>query len=280
MNKINTYIRPESAKAAAAALADCKGKAVLLAGGIQIVKTMPPGVTAVVDLRDARLSYIKKEAACLKIGAGTTFSEMVASPVIKKWAGGMMHKAALRVSSNMIRNMATVGGSIVRPYPFNHFPAVLYALDAKAVIVLKGKTSKVAIAEIFEKELGSELGRTAVLSEIQIPAGTEKWNGVFDRVAKTESSWENIMICAAAAEIKGGVCKNIRLALGSALPKPVRLLKAEKSLSGKKITDILASQAGDIGAGEAGSFNSVSAPSEYKRQIAPAVIKRCVLAVS
>ncbi|MDD4005359.1 MAG: FAD binding domain-containing protein [Elusimicrobiaceae bacterium] len=280
MSKITSYTRPAGAKEAVGVLARFKGRAVIFGGGTGLVKSLPSGVTAVADLKYAGLSYIKRDSKFLTIGACTTFTDLLQSPVIRNWAGGLVYEAAYRISSHLIRNMGTLGGNMVRPYPFNHFPVVLAALNASAVVARPGKTETVPVEKLFEKPYAEELGRKWVLVEFKIPAGTEKFSGVFDKVAKTESSWENIMLCAAVLEHKGGVCRSLRVALGAAVAKATVLPAAEAVLAGKKITAELACEAGGKAAAQAGQFNSLSAPAQYKKEIAPVVIRRCILAAA
>lgn len=276
--KITAYLRPVGAREAVAAMSKFRGRAVLFGGGTALMPNLPEGVSAVADLRYAGMSYIKTDADFLTIGAGTTFTELLESDVIKNWAGGIIYDAAYRVSSHLIRNMGTIGGNMVRPCPFNHFPAVLAALGASAVIVRPAKTETIAVEKLHSKSYAEALGRRWVLSEFRIPAETAGFFGAFDKVAKTASSWESIMLCAVVMEVKGGVCKSARVVLGAAVPKAVLLPAAEKVLKGKKITAELAAEAGAKAAAGAAPFNSLCAPASYKKDIAPVVVRRCILA--
>lgn len=280
MSKITAYVRPLNSKQAVSALAKFKGKAVVFGGGTTLVKAMPAGVAAVLHLQDAGLSYIRKDAKFLTIGAATTFTELLESPVIENWSGGLIRAAAYRVSSHLIRNMGTIGGNMVRPCPFNHFPVTLAALGASAVVVKPGKTETVPVEKLSAKPYSEQLGRKWLATEFKIPAATETMTGVFDKVAKTENSRENIMLCAVVADMQNGVCKALRVALGAAVPRAVVLAAAEEIVKGKTVTAELARRAAEKAAAQAGRFNAFGAPARYKKDIAPVIIRRCILAAA
>ncbi|MBI4656486.1 MAG: FAD binding domain-containing protein, partial [Elusimicrobia bacterium] len=129
MKNVKNYIFPADAGEALKMLLDKKLKSSLIAGGTLAVKSIPETVETLVDI--SRLEkYVKMSGKNLVLGAFETFDRLENSRLAGNWAGGVISKAASKCSSQLIRNMATVGGNIARPNAFNVLPPVFTALDA------------------------------------------------------------------------------------------------------------------------------------------------------
>ena len=90
-------------------------KAAALAGGTDLLgvlreELLPESPDCVVSLKGIDgLDYIKEESGDIKIGAMTTLTEIVKSPVIKA-AVPALADAAKTVATPTLRNAATIGG--------------------------------------------------------------------------------------------------------------------------------------------------------------------------
>lgn len=277
MAKIHTYAFPSTVKEASKTLAKMKAGAVVLAGGTNLIRSIPPETECVVDLRNLPLKYVKEGARALSVGACTTFEDLLASQPVRKWAGGVLHDAARAVSTKMVRVMGTVGGNIVRHYPYNHLPPVLLALDASVTVVEGGKARVYPVSNILEGELAAKLGKTALLTEIKIPSSTKGMNTAFVKLSKAASMWECSALVCVALEMKGGVCRKAAIAVGSALPRARRFPNAEQLLAGNKITPELAAKAGEAAMEGLTGFTSIQSSPEYKREVLPVLIRRAIL---
>ena len=90
------------------------------------------GVTekTAVDLSHLGLSGIKKKGGTFLIGATTSLGELMNY----QGPGWVLDQVALHTSTQQIRNISTLGGNIVRVFPWNDFPVALLALDATLCI--------------------------------------------------------------------------------------------------------------------------------------------------
>src|SRR5206468_7488083 len=88
-------------------------KTVPLAGGTYLLGLQDETISAVVDLRELGLSYITEDAQGLHIGAMTTLQSIVDAPLLKELFTGLLSRAAqASTSSRLIRNSATLGGTV------------------------------------------------------------------------------------------------------------------------------------------------------------------------
>ena len=276
MHKLEAYCFPATVKDAVAELNAPGRKSVVLGGGTHVARMLPPAADTVVDARLLKLNYVKSDAKWLTIGAMTTFTELLSKPMIDGWAGGILRKAAHTISSRMIRDMGTLGGNLVHPFPYNHFPSILLALDAQAVIALKGKTVTVPVAELSSGKWAGLLGSKALLTEIKIPAATKNHSGVFEKFAKTESMWESYAIVTVTMDKKGGICNSASVAVSSAMPKADRFPKAEALLKGQRVDERLAEKAAAEVSASLSKFTQ-SDKADYVRELVRVLVRRAIL---
>ena len=139
--RIRAYLKPEDLHQAYERLVSTKG-ATVMAGGmfLRLQKRMFP---LMIDLSDMGLEGIVEKDDRFEIGAMTP---------LRTIENDMRLPDALRVAMRQIagislRNMATVGGSVMGKYPFSDVITPLLALDAKLHFHTHGEMTLVAFME-------------------------------------------------------------------------------------------------------------------------------------
>ena len=278
-NNIQRFYFPARVKEAARLLARLKSKAVVVGGGTRLPSALPHAVEAVIDLSDLPLKYVKADKRWLRIGALCTLAELERSPLIKRWAGGVISKAAGFGASAVIRSMWTVGGNIVRAYPYNNLPPVLLALDARVAFTDGLRERTAAFAEFLKPDLAREMGTRFLVTEVRLPAETRTWTATADRVASVKTEWAAAANCAVAVDKRGGVCRRAAVALGSAVPRATRLKKAESALEGGPCTEAAALAAAAAAEEEIAALLGAIQSKDYAREVAGVLIRRNLLEV-
>ena len=137
-------------------------RTVFISGGTDFINNnVSRNAEIVIDLSQvADLKYIKDLGTEIRIGGGTTFACLAASPVIKTKVSALA-QAAGRVGSVQIRNRATIGGNIASGSPAGDSLPVLAALDAGIRIDGINGPHQLSLAEallgIQEKEIITEI---------------------------------------------------------------------------------------------------------------------------
>jgi carbon-monoxide dehydrogenase medium subunit len=242
----------------------------ILAGGTTLVPQARRDVQALVDLRDLKLAYIKREASALRIGATTTLQDIAASPDVPP----VLAKAAHTSAPINVRNAATLGGVLasagtLRAAPL---PVVLLALDAVLVIYSpEARQSPIAAFLNYRDKL---LRDGALITEVGIPLTDARM--AFDKVSRTPS--DAPIVCAVAKlRLDGDVTHDVRVSVGGVGPLPVRLARAEQTLEGKALTEALIAQAAEAAAKEVNPPSDFLASSEYRREMAKVLVKRTLV---
>ncbi|MDT8285771.1 MAG: FAD binding domain-containing protein [Elusimicrobiales bacterium] len=280
MNNLKKCVFPEDLNAALAALSDRKASPFALAGGTLSGKNISPDTAALVDLKRLPLSAIKVTASGLSIGALATFDEIDNSRAVKGWAGGVLCAAAAKCSSQLVRNMATIGGNIARPNAFNVFPPLLLALDAKVKVVWKGGSKTLPFAALYDGTLKRTPGRDCLITEVLLPASSKGLRCSFEKFARTESSWESYITLAMCAEVRKGVIKSARIGVGAVSAVPALASKAAAAMIGENPGDSAGSTAAAALAGDLAGMRISPKSVEFKKEVAAALIRRFVASLA
>ncbi len=107
--------QPQSLDQVTSLLAKKKEGIFLMAGGTDLIGEIKDEILvpdSVVDLKSIEnLSYIKKDADGVRIGALTTLAQLAENDMIEQEFPGL-HEAAKSISTPQLRNMGTVGGNL------------------------------------------------------------------------------------------------------------------------------------------------------------------------
>lgn len=253
---------------------DCK----VIAGGQSLLVLMKQGLVApkyLVDIKGlSELSYIKDEKGGLKIGALTTHRTIEKSPVIKK-KYPVLAEMETRLASIQTRNWGTIAGNLCHADPAGDPAPVLIALNATlSTASVRGKRN-MAVEDFTLDYFETALEPGELLTEIQIPAVPPHTGTAYTKFNIIESDLATVGVAVSVTLGSGdGICQNARIALGAAASTPMRAKQAEAVLKGKKITDSLLQEAGEIASSEAEPISDIQASENYRRELVKVLVKR------
>ncbi len=185
------------------------------------------------------LTRITKTDGTWRIGASATLSN------IEEALGGEYPSVAkmLRVfAARQIRNRATLGGNLVTASPIGDSAPVLLTLDASVVLVTAKGERTVPLADFFTAYRQTVLKPGEIMKEILLPRGgparglTRRAD--FLKVSKRRELDISIVAGAFCVDLgEDGTVRKARIAYGGVAAMPMRALKAEAALVGKKLTE-------------------------------------------
>lgn len=181
-----TYRRPTSIDEAVKLLGESDGEGKLMSGGMTLIPTMKARLampTSLIDLRHvAELKGISFENGRLKIGGGTTHSEIKANETVKQYAPTFSYLAGL-IGDPAVRHMGTIGGSVANHDPAADYPAALLAMGATIHTNTREMSADDFFTGMFETALEENEIVTAVSFEPPQAAGWEKFRNPASRYA-------------------------------------------------------------------------------------------------
>lgn len=165
----------------------------------------------------------------------------------------------------------SVSGGCFAVHPSDTAPA-LVALNAK--VVTSSRT--IAIGDFFEVKpiKTTVLKPDEIVTEIQVPSPAENTRSAFLKFALRKSIDFPIVNCAAAITFKDGVVSEARICLNAVSVVPYRAVQAEQVITGKKIDETLAEEAGKAAVAAAKPLEH----NKYMVAVAKTLVKRSVLA--
>jgi CO/xanthine dehydrogenase FAD-binding subunit len=225
------YLAPTSLDDALAVLA--AGDVAIIAGGTDFFPTL--GARAVHgDLLDltcvAGLRGIERTDAGWRIGAATTWSDIIAAPLPP--AFNVLKDAARQVGSVQIQNAGTVAGNICNASPAADGVPPLLALDAVVEIVSVRGRRKVSLAEFITGVRRVDLRQGEIVLSVHVPDISEDARGVFTKLGSRKYLVISIAMVAVILRLEDQIIVDIRVAVGSCSPVAQRLPALEASLLG------------------------------------------------
>ena len=264
------FIQPTTIDAAILALAEHNPNVRILNGGtdylveLKHVAQSPGVVVDVSRLQDLR--GIEIIDAGLRIGAGTTHTEIMADPLVKEYVPAMID-AAHTVGAVQTRNLGTLGGNLVTCVPSMDSGPTLLALDAKVIILGSKGTRQSSLTDFFIGPRRTSLEPDELLLEIIIPKENLGKPASFIKFGLRKGQALALVNAASALWVEGDKFKDVRIALGAVAPVVMRATKAEALLEGQIISEDLVHEAAKIAVGEAKPIDDFRASREYRNDL-------------
>jgi len=244
-----------------------------LGGGTVLLPARDPAVEEVVDLSGLGLTYIRAGADGIRIGATTPLQHLLESPPLADLTRGHIGPVLRLTASRNLRGQATVGGTMASGGPENPFLVLLLALDA-GLTVYQPEASSLSLAAFLEDRDGL-LRRGALIAELSIPNPRASYRLGFAHVGRTPR--DRPIVCAAAfLHLDGGVCREVRLALGGVAERPLRARDAEAFLQGRPPTPENIQEAASRAAAPLNPPGDFRGSSEYRRAMAEVLARRAL----
>lgn len=251
-----------------------KEEVVFLSGGTDLVIQLQSGKLRpawLIDLSQiSELKYIREEDGRLKIGSGTTFSQIGESNLIRDKAK-CLSQAASQVGSTQIRNRATLGGNIANASPAGDSLPTLLALEAWVSIMGPQGSRRVSFAQ-FQAGNDSGLKEKELITEIDFPLwesqGKTRFISAFRKLGSRSTVTIARLNIAAWVEIdqESETIVKSRWAVGALGRTPFRLEELELELEGKRVIPDLAREIADRLTEVVDQAIPGRASQEYKRQ--------------
>lgn len=273
------YFAPKTLEEALEALsrydeAECK----VIAGGQSLIilmkqrLIMPKYLIDIKGLTD--LDYIKlDDKQGLRIGALTTHRSVEKSPVVKN-GFNVLAEMEQNISSVETRNWGTIGGNVCHGDPGGDPAPVLIALNGKLKVTSLSGERTINAEDFTLNYYETALRHDELLTEIQIPSLAPNTGVKFTKFSQIAGDYANASVAMLISLDKEEICEDARIALGSVAVAPMRAKKAEEILKGKKISDELLVEAGQIASEEASPTTDAEVSEEYKRELVKVLVRR------
>lgn len=174
------------------------------------------------------LRYIRVDSDLIRIGATTTYTDILRSNITKRYMP-ILVQAASTVGGVQMQNKGTIGGNLGNASPAADSIPPLYALDAKVVLQSLRSERELPIEEFFLGPRRVDLRAGELIAEVNLKPMNSDEDGVFLKLGLRESN--AISVVSLAMWVRRGKPRffnDVRMALGAVAPTVVRARKAEE----------------------------------------------------
>ena len=270
-------MRPGSLAEALVALAE-RPDSVPIAGGTDLMVQLRDGrkhAATLVDLDRLGLAGIRETDGGIEIGAATPMDRIAADSRIRRTHPALA-EAAAQVGAWPIQCRATLGGNLANASPAADTAPALLVAGASLTLVSRAGTRQVLIDEFFLAPGHSALAPAELILSILLPSQSQQPElRAFERFVKVGPRREQIIsmvsLAGRALVSNDGTLSEVRLALGSVAPTPVRARRTERLLTGRRLDAELRREAARVLQDDISPIDDVRAPAGYRR-IACAVL--------
>jgi aerobic carbon-monoxide dehydrogenase medium subunit len=296
------YLRPATI-AQALEMANRHQDAAFLAGGHALLpewKLNRTGPSTLIDLgRIAELRGIEllsdggaREAGgsgrpgrAVRIGAMTTSAEIEYSADIAR-AAPLLARAAAVISDPLIRNRATLGGSLAEASPSGDWPPVVLAADA--TIHLRSRDSERAVpASDFFTTAGAGFGqqfttlrRGELLTAVTVPAANPLARSTYLKRMHPASGHAMIGVAVAATFDTSETCHQCRIAITGVSAIATRAVRAEECLVGSRLTADVIEGAANVAADGIAFAGDAFGSTAYLAELLPVYVRRALAQIA
>ena len=235
------YLKPSSVSEAADVLESSRG--MILAGGTDAYVYMAEGfchpetlidISSIDTLRGIHVATDDREEEVIRIGACTTIAEIAASQDLPT----CLRQGARAVGSPQIRNLGTIGGNVCNASPCGDTLAPLLCLDARFVLRASGGTRVIACEDFFTGPKKTVLKPNEFLEFIELPASSCGKASAFRMIGNRKGQAISQANASVSLVMVDGRMSDLRVAVGSVAPVPLRLGKLEEFLTGKRVKEV------------------------------------------
>ncbi len=271
------YIPARSADEALAQLQQHGADARVLAGGQSLVPAMRFRLarpTVLVDINRIReLDYIRLNGG-LTIGAIARDTAIERAPWIRDVKWSLLHDVSRVVADPVVRQMATVVGSLCHNDPAGDWTTV--ALAARAEVVVRGKSGErsIAIDDFLVDSFTTAVADGEMALAVRFPQPGDRTAGCYQKVERKVGDYATAAAAVQVSLAPNGTIEKAGIALSAAGPCAVRVAEAEKLLAGQKPSAELIRAAADAASTRSEPQADLRGSVEYKKHLAGVLVAR------
>lgn len=241
-----------------------------IAGGTDLVIQISDGFISPQVLIDlSRIEKLKKQERIeegFKIGAAVTLEEIASS----KFLPQCLIQGAKSIGSPQIRNLGTIGGNICNASPCGDILTPIIVLEGELILISPYGKRRIPAKDFFVGPKKTVIAKDEILSEIIfkkifLNEGSSSFSKIGNRNGQTISQ-VNVTIWLKKRE-RSNEIEDIRIAVGSVAPIPLRLEKVEVFLKGKTINQEILKDALKMIDEQIKPISDVRSSESYRRMV-------------
>lgn len=241
-----------------------------VAGGTDVYVNMHGGkeqAAQVLDLKGLKeLQGQRLTPEGLDLGALTTHRHMEEWEAVRGRYYAL-YQGCSQVGSVQIRYRGTLGGNIMNGAPSADSVGPLLVHGAEAVVVGPAGERRIPLEKFYVGFKKFDLLPEELLARIFVPLPPDNAGSAYYKYTRRNAMDLALMGVSAYVEVREGVLENVRVALTTAGPTPMRSHTAEAVLEGNRVSDDLIARAAEAAAAEGKPRSSWRSSAEFRTRL-------------
>jgi CO/xanthine dehydrogenase FAD-binding subunit len=273
-------VAPGSLKGVVSLLSHDPGAWLPIAGGTDVMVLYAAGklsarkLVSIWNLPELRQIRVLEDE--IQIGGGCTYTDIREHEVIKRefpllaqaasWTGGIANQ-----------NRGTLGGNIVNASPAADSLPALLVYEAELILVSVRGERRVPYFDFHTGYKTTQLLRDELLKTVCLPRRFREYIHHARKVGARNAQAISKVCIAAVGRHADGVLSDVRIALGSVAPIPLRLSETEGLVNGQKIDQSVLQLARKAAASEIRPIDDIRSTARYRAAVASNLVEEFLL---
>jgi OHCU decarboxylase len=264
-------VAPGSLRAIVSLMSKEPGVWVPIAGGTDVMVQYAAGrlparkLVSVWNIPELR--RIEVTAGEIRIGAGCTYTDLCRDETIGR-DFPLLHSAARWTGGVANQNRGTIGGNIVNASPAADSLPALLVYEAELILVSARGERRVPYVTFHTGYKRTQLAADELVQTVCLPRRFSGYLNHARKVGARNAQAISKVCIAALGRLAGGVVEDVRIALGSVAPVPLRLTETERTVRGKVIDSDLLLSARKAVAAEITPIDDIRSTARYRTAVA------------
>jgi nicotinate dehydrogenase FAD-subunit len=278
-----TYVRAQNVQQAVSLLNEAGVRSRVLAGGTDLMLLARADrhlCDRVVDITlIPELANITQDGDTVTIGAATSFSRVIESPIVNETAP-MLAQACRQVGAVQIRNMGTIGGNVANAAACADSLPALVCMEAVAKVQTPEAMLEWPVSELVVRPNSTLIPRGGLLVSLSYRVPPPGSRGVFLKLGRRNAmAISRLTVAALGCLDEAGRIAEARLVPGSATPQIRRFTDVEHFVLGRLPDEGLFQEAGRLAVNELVRMTGKRWSSEFKEPALQTYVSRALRAV-
>jgi CO/xanthine dehydrogenase FAD-binding subunit len=200
------------------------------------------------------------------LGALTTYTQIQDHETLRA-EFPMLCQAASETGGLAIQNRGTIGGNIINASPAADSPPALLAYDAELEFVSVNGPRTIPYHTFHTGYKQMDKQPEELLRAVRLPRASKELTHYYRKVGTRKAQAISKVCFAGLARMDGDQIIDVRLALGSVAPIPIRCLQTESALRGQTISAVTVAAGKSALAAEIAPIDDLRSTSDYRLRV-------------
>jgi OHCU decarboxylase len=264
-------VAPGSLQAIVSLMAKEPGEWLPIAGGTDVMVQYAAGKLPARKLVSiwnvSELRRIEVADGEVRIGAGCTYADMLQHAAVGR-EFPLLHRAAGWTGGVANQNRGTIGGNIVNASPAADSLPALLVYDAELILVSVRGERRVAYRDFHTGYKKTLLATDELVRAVCLPRRFSEYFSYGRKVGARNAQAISKVCIAALGRLANGMVEDVRIAMGSVAPVPLRLMETEKIVRGQVIDSDLLVTAREATVAEIQPIDDIRSTARYRAAVA------------